>query len=78
MYLQGWTPLIIASFHGYTKIVALLIANRADPTIFTNRQESAIDVSKYPDIRKMLKDYEIFWNKEMFDKMIDEQLTVIE
>jgi len=26
----------------------------------------------------MLKDYEIFWNKEMFDKMIDEQLTVIE
>jgi len=26
----------------------------------------------------MLKDYEIFWNKENFDKMIDEKLTVIE
>ncbi|CDW79092.1 ankyrin repeat protein [Stylonychia lemnae] len=77
-HASGWTPLIIASFHGYTKIVALLIANRADPNILTNRQESAIDVSKYPDIRKMLKDYEISWNREAFDKMIDEKLTTID
>lgn len=55
--------------------MALLVANRADPTILTSRSESALDVGKNPEIKRMVKDYEISWSREAFDKLIDEQLT---
>ena len=75
---QGWTPLIIASFHGYTKILALLLEAKADPKLTTNRNEKAMDVAKTTTIKDALRNYEVHWEKERFDQKIEQQLIIHE
>eukprot|EP00347_Sterkiella_histriomuscorum_P023741 403333546 len=71
---KGWTPLIIASFHGFSKIVSLLIANKADPTVETNRQESALQIAQIPDIKFMIKSYQIGWSRDQVSKVIKDEV----
>jgi ankyrin repeat protein len=74
--IQGWTPLIIASFHGFPKIVSLLTKHNAIPTIMNSRKETAYEVARTLEIKTMLKEYEIYWHRANFGQMIEEELMV--
>lgn len=40
--------------------------SNADPTITTQKQETAADLAKNDEIRRMVRSYEIMWNKANF------------
>jgi hypothetical protein len=70
--------LIISAFHGFTKILSLLIEAKADPRLKTKRNEKAMDVARTTEIKETLRLYEINWEKEQFDQKIEKELKVIE
>ncbi|XP_014241188.1 ankyrin repeat domain-containing protein 40-like [Cimex lectularius] len=54
--INGWTPLHWAAKRGRTEIVKLLLENGADPTITTEKGETAAALATNPDIRQLLGD----------------------
>ncbi|KAI8099769.1 ankyrin repeat-containing domain protein [Halteromyces radiatus] len=59
--MNGWTALHWASHRGQEDIVRLLLSNGADPTIKTNKGQTALDLcsDRYPNILTMLESQQV-------------------
>ena len=53
----GWSPLMYASTYGSKPCVSLLLNAGADPHIKKGNRETAYDLTKDEDIKKILTEY---------------------
>lgn len=55
---SGWSSLVAAAWHGWPKLVELLLRSRADPLLKTNREDTALVLAKEKkrtDVVKLLE-----------------------
>lgn len=51
--MNGWTPLHWASHRQYASIVSVLLQNSADPSIENNKGQTAADLAKNAEVRRL-------------------------
>ena len=61
MNRDGNTPLIYASYHGHTELIALLLYYGAEVTVINSNQETAFDVAKTAEIRETIRTHTMLY-----------------